>query len=717
MVIGRHSILFKLMLPMVVMGVLFSLAMIWWIPQIIQSNVVEQATKSAQKTTQQFKILRGYYVKNLVSKVKKQQAMKFGINHADHADMLPLPATMIMDLSQEMEKDGVYVSLYSQFPFPNRSDRQLDGFQQRAWERVQDPAEILTEVVETQEGRSIVRVGVADTMSAQGCVSCHNAHPDTPKRDWKLGQTRGVLEVKLDITEELSDAIFVGRMVSLGVMLMVILSLLVLYFTYQRKVAEKLALAQRAARDMAEGKFDTAIEVEEVDEVSLFLQDIRSTQEEIGNTVEECVSVMDAIGRGRFDQRVSIEVSGQLDRLKQGINASSSSVDFMMRELGKVMRSMFNGDFSVRMDSEVEGEFRTLVEVVEETMNMIETTMEEIMWVMDKMQSGEFQHRVKGHALGDLGRLKEQVNASMDALEGAMVDITRVVQAQAEGDMTQVISADYRGELHLLKEAVNATAEKLSHTISEVVKISDSVSSAAHQVATSGQELSQRTSHQAATLEETAASMEEMTATVQHNTDAAQQANELSQQVRREAEESSRVVKQAMTSMETITAASYKISEIITLIDGIAFQTNLLALNAAVEAARAGDHGRGFAVVAGEVRGLAQKSAEASKDIKTLIEDSVTKVDEGSRYVVETGGALDEMHGSINKVSGIISEIALASSEQQTGINQVNNAVSGMDRVTQQNAAAVEESSAAADQMNDLASHMKQLMSFFQTRN
>jgi methyl-accepting chemotaxis protein len=248
-----------------------------------------------------------------------------------------------------------------------------------------------------------------------------------------------------------------------------------------------------------------------------------------------------------------------------------------------------------------------------------------------------------------------------------------------------------------------------------VIDSSHSVSNTASQVAQGSGALSQRTQEQAATLEETAGSMEEMTSTVQQNTDAAQLANQLATEVRNEAENSSTVVHKAIEAMEKITDSSQKIAEIITLIDGIAFQTNLLALNAAVEAARAGEHGRGFAVVANEVRSLAQKSAEASKEVKELIEGSVSRVKEGGRHVSATGTALEKMNQSIKKVSDLISEIAVASTEQQTGINQVSSSIAGMDRVTQENAAAVEETNAAADQMANLARHMRQLMAFFNT--
>ena len=496
-------------------------------------------------------------------------------------------------------------------------------------------------------------------------------------------------------------------------LLMVLLFIWALSF----KIIRPVRVLQQIMRSIREdGRFNLRARMENTgDEISLMANDFDQLLGNIQRSVTSVNDVMASMSQGRFDARITDSLFGDLSILKQGVNNSAENVETMVMELSRIMKAMHNGDFSVEIRTDFEGEFLQMAETTKETMNTLNTIIAGITQVMGNIEQGRFQHRVEVEAFGDLDQLKNQINSSTTALEAAMKDITRVVSAQAEGDMTKTITADYHGELRILKEAVNTTASKLHTVVSDVIDSSHSVSNTASQVAQGSGALSQRTQEQAATLEETAGSMEEMTSTVQQNTDAAQLANQLATEVRNEAENSSTVVHKAIEAMEKITDSSQKIAEIITLIDGIAFQTNLLALNAAVEAARAGEHGRGFAVVANEVRSLAQKSAEASKEVKELIEGSVSRVKEGGRHVSATGTALEKMNQSIKKVSDLISEIAVASTEQQTGINQVSSSIAGMDRVTQENAAAVEETNAAADQMANLARHMRQLMAFFNT--
>src|SRR6266446_1740457 len=256
--------------------------------------------------------------------------------------------------------------------------------------------------------------------------------------------------------------------------------------------------------------------------------------------------------------------------------------------------------------------------------------------------------------------------------------------------------------------------QQLRQIVGEIRQASGNVSNAASEIVQGNTELSQRTQEQAAALEETASSMEEMYSTVKQNADNARQANQLAASARSQAEEGGEVARKAVAAMADISHSSKKIADITSVIDGIAFQTNLLALNAAVEAARAGEQGRGFAVVADEVRKLAQRSAEAAKEIKTLIGDSVEKVEGGTRLVDETGQALIEIVTAVKKVSDIVAEIAAASQEQSAGIEQVNKAVMQMDEMTQQNAALVEEAAAASESVDSQAQSLRQLMEFFQ---
>jgi methyl-accepting chemotaxis protein len=256
--------------------------------------------------------------------------------------------------------------------------------------------------------------------------------------------------------------------------------------------------------------------------------------------------------------------------------------------------------------------------------------------------------------------------------------------------------------------------ERLAMTIGTIQKSANEIATASSQIAAGNIDLSSRTEQQASSLEETASSMEELTSTVKQNADNARQANSLAVSASEVALKGGAVVSQVVDTMASINDSSKKIVDIISVIDGIAFQTNILALNAAVEAARAGEQGRGFAVVATEVRNLAQRSAAAAKEIKTLIGDSVDKVAVGSKLVLDAGSTMDEVVASVRRVTDIMGEITAASLEQSAGIEQVNQAIAQMDQVTQQNAALVEEAAAAAESLMDQAADLSQVVSVFQ---
>ena len=288
-----------------------------------------------------------------------------------------------------------------------------------------------------------------------------------------------------------------------------------------------------------------------------------------------------------------------------------------------------------------------------------------------------------------------------------------LANAIASGDLTRNVHDDRKDELGQLLRSLNAMTQKLSTVVGEVRNGVDSVSSAASQIATGNQDLSARTEQTAANLEETAASIEELTATVTQSADTARQANQLAATAVQAAERGGEVVSQVVMSMDQINTSSRKISDIIGVIDGIAFQTNILALNAAVEAARAGEQGRGFAVVAGEVRSLAGRSAEAAKEIKALINTSVNNVDLGAEQVAQAGESMQEIVASVRRVTDLIGEISASANEQSDGIAQVNQAISNLEQRTQQNAALGEESSAAATSMNDQAQRLAEVVAVF----
>jgi methyl-accepting chemotaxis protein len=301
------------------------------------------------------------------------------------------------------------------------------------------------------------------------------------------------------------------------------------------------------------------------------------------------------------------------------------------------------------------------------------------------------------------------------SLDDAVTETQAVVKAAIEGELTGRISTTGKsGQVEVLSVSVNALLASMADVIRTMSQAASEVRTGAEEISRGNTDLSQRTEEQASSLEETASSMERMTSTVKNNADNAAQANQLAAAARTQAERGGTVVSAAVTAMAEINASSKKIADIIGVIDEISFQTNLLALNAAVEAARAGEQGRGFAVVASEVRNLASRSAQAAKEIKGLIQDSVGKVAEGTKLVDESGTALGEIVIGVQKVTDVMAEIASSSREQASGIEQVNKAITMMDDVTQQNAALVEEASAAAHALSEQASNLTQLISRYQ---
>jgi len=294
-------------------------------------------------------------------------------------------------------------------------------------------------------------------------------------------------------------------------------------------------------------------------------------------------------------------------------------------------------------------------------------------------------------------------------LERAMAAADRV----ADGDLSQPIEFDGRDETARLLQAMQRMQQSLVGTVGNVRSSADSVATASSQIAQGNADLSSRTEEQASSLEETSATMEELNATVRQNADNAAQANQLAQSASQVARDGGMVVGEVVTTMRGIEDSSKRISDIIAVIDGIAFQTNILALNAAVEAARAGEQGRGFAVVAGEVRSLAQRSAEAAKEIKSLINDSVERVQTGTQLVDRAGQTIQDIVTSVQKLADLVGEISSASREQSSGISQVGEAVTQLDQATQQNAALVEESAAASESLKVQAKQLLDAVASF----
>jgi methyl-accepting chemotaxis protein len=526
-----------------------------------------------------------------------------------------------------------------------------------------------------------------------------------PAWGWIVGTGIYIDDIDASFSEVLTHLVMVFALVLLGLFALGALTIR----SVSNAIKEIVGYVAQSARDMHFG-VRLPERQDELNEISRSMNTLLSALEQ---GLAEANKVVGAIANADFNQRMTGNYLGDLEVLKTGINGSAHSVSFMMGELEKVMQGLNAGKFDTRMDTKVPQAFRDLVETA---LNSIHSIIADINVVMNQMNAGDFNARVNANAAGDLLMMKDNINNSMDNIAKAITAISDVVSAQADGDLTKLLpSGEFKGQLHDLKNAINYSSSKVKDVVGQTIISSNVVSDAAEQVSQGSSSLSSRVQEQAAALEQTSATMNEMTAAVQANTANARKVADLTRQVQGQSSEGVHVMQQTIEAMQSIRESSHKISDIVTIIDSIAFQTNLLALNAAVEAARAGEHGRGFAVVASEVRALAGKSADAAKDIKGLIEDSVSRIQAGTQLADKSGDMLNGISSSIEQVAGMVDQIATASTEQATGINQVHRAMSDIDRVTQENAALVEETTAAAESLSSEANSLRSNMAFFKT--
>ena len=387
----------------------------------------------------------------------------------------------------------------------------------------------------------------------------------------------------------------------------------------------------------------------------------------------------------------------------------------VIRQLGgepayaiELAKGIAAGDLSAKI-SVGKNDHGSMLLAMKEMQEALLRVMQNIKQAVGAAAHGDFSGRVDETGMrGFQLEIAGDVNSLIVTSEQGLTDLSHVLSALAQGDLTKSMEREYQGLFGKLKEDANKTAVQLGEIIIRIKNSADTINVSSKEIASGNADLSQRTEEQASSLEQTASSMEQLTSTVKQNAENARQANQLAIGASDIATRGGKAVGEVVETMQGISESSRRIAEIIGVIDGIAFQTNILALNAAVEAARAGEQGRGFAVVATEVRNLAQRSAAAAKEIKTLIGDSVGKVDAGSRLVNEAGRTIEEVVVSVKRVTDIMAEITTASAEQSSGIEQMSTAIGQMDEVTQQNAALVEQAAAAAESLREEAAKLVQ---------
>ena len=371
--------------------------------------------------------------------------------------------------------------------------------------------------------------------------------------------------------------------------------------------------------------------------------------------------------------------------------------------------------FKLILNPVIDAQGERLGTVVEWTDRTTEVETEaELASLLEAAVQGDFSRRLTLEGkTGFFHDIADGLNRLVDILSAGLADVAQVLGAIAQGDLSRRIESDYAGTFGRLKDDTNLTVERLREVVTGIKESTETINTAAAEIASGNSDLSARTETQAGTLEETASAMEELSATVKQNAHNAQEANQLAQDSNLVAARGGELVRHVVDNMGRIQDSSRQIADIIGVIDSIAFQTNILALNAAVEAARAGEQGKGFAVVAAEVRNLAQRSANAAKEIKSLIVGSVEQVDDGVKLVEQAGQTMTEIVDSFRQVTARLTDIAVASREQSSGIEQISRAVIQMDEVTQQNAALVEQAAAAAESLEDQARSLARAVALF----
>jgi methyl-accepting chemotaxis protein len=581
-----------------------------------------------------------------------------------------------------------------------------------------DNATLSTAQIQMQQskhdGRYALRVVVPFVAQSKfrgtDCLMCHSV-PE--------GTVAGGASITLDLTDEYDLIAKVNYWVwALQLVLQILLYFLIGKLIY--RVTAPVLHSADVANHIAAGDLSTTITVCCTDEVGQQLKAMQTMQTGLRDLMNEIKTIVQAAVHGDFSVKMQMNGKvGYTHELSALLNQLTETVDLAFKDTIRVTQALSEGDLSQKITKEYSGAYNEVKTSVNTTADSLNKIVAEIKSIVEAAAvRGNFS--LKMEMAGKTGyskELSELLNQLSSITEAGLNDVLHLSRELAHGNLTQSITKDYPGTFGEVKVGMNSTVANLKDLVGQIKDATDTIHTAAREIAAGNVNLSERTEDQAANLEKTASSMEQITSTVKQNAENARQANQLAAGASDIAVRGGDVVNEVVHTMSSISDSSKKISEIISVIDGIAFQTNILALNAAVEAARAGEQGRGFAVVAAEVRSLAQRSALAAKEIKILINDSVEKVSVGTELVDKAGKTMNEVVTAVKRVTDIMAEITAASSEQSQGIEQVNQAITQMDDVTQQNAALVEEAAAAAESMEEQAQSLAAAVAAFKVNN